>query len=329
VASEAQSHEQFSWEASQTSLNRARLALESKSPDAASALWDALANASRMAEHCYDQLVAMDPKPLADKTFKDWKDFLTDLYKDAWKVYPVHTDLVRSAKGQDLQTTFDTLCKAARTALFDLLDLQVMYKGKPSQRESAVEKLRMLWTELEAARAELGPQSKADEAHQANKVYVAETQVEEISEPQQADEVDGAGEADKTSARIGAQEAALVPLLGRIAAGGPIIAEESIEDILPLPRQLVGEGGLFLLAVVGDSMINAAIADGDWVVVREQPEVENGEIVVAMIEGEAMVKTFKQSGDHIWLMSHNPAYPPIQGDQATILGKVVVVLRRV
>jgi repressor LexA len=128
---------------------------------------------------------------------------------------------------------------------------------------------------------------------------------------------------------ITSQEAAYVPLVGRIAAGGPIMAEEAIEDIFPLPRQLVGEGTLFLLKVIGDSMINAAIADGDWVVVRQQPVAENGDIVAAMLEGEATVKTFKRSADHVWLMPHNPAYTPIPGDEAEILGKVVAVLRRV
>jgi repressor LexA len=128
---------------------------------------------------------------------------------------------------------------------------------------------------------------------------------------------------------ITSQEAAYVPLVGRIAAGGPILAEESIEDIFPLPRQIVGEGNLFLLKVVGDSMINAAIADGDWVVVRQQPVAENGDIVAAMLDGEATVKTFKRSADHIWLMPHNPAYAPIPGDEAEILGKVVAVLRRI
>jgi repressor LexA len=134
---------------------------------------------------------------------------------------------------------------------------------------------------------------------------------------------------DDTPMDIASQEAAYVPLVGRIAAGGPILAEESIEDIFPLPRQIVGEGNLFLLKVVGDSMINAAIADGDWVVVRQQPVAENGDIVAAMLDGEATVKTFKRSADHIWLMPHNPAYTPIPGDEAEILGKVVAVLRRV
>jgi repressor LexA len=133
---------------------------------------------------------------------------------------------------------------------------------------------------------------------------------------------------DNVPMDITSQEAAYVPVLGRIAAGGPILAEQSIEDIFPLPRQLVGEGTLFLLRVVGDSMINAAIADGDWVVIRQQPVAENGDIIAAMIDGEATVKTFKRSGAHVWLMPHNPAYTPIPGDEAEILGRVVAVLRR-
>ncbi len=120
-----------------------------------------------------------------------------------------------------------------------------------------------------------------------------------------------------------------VPLVGRIAAGGPILAEQSVEDVFPLPRQLVGDGELFALKVSGDSMIEAAIMDGDWVTVRRQPVAENGDIVAAMIDGEATVKRLKREDGHIWLMPHNAAYQPIPGDNATILGKVVAVLRRV
>lgn len=119
-----------------------------------------------------------------------------------------------------------------------------------------------------------------------------------------------------------------VPLVGRIAAGGPILAEQLVEDVVPLPRRLVGEGTLFLLEVKGDSMVDAAICDGDWVVVRQQPVAENGDIVAAMIDGEATVKTFKKRDGHVWLIPHNPAYEPILGDEATILGRVVSVLRR-
>jgi repressor LexA len=120
-----------------------------------------------------------------------------------------------------------------------------------------------------------------------------------------------------------------VPVLGRIAAGGPILAEERIEDVFALPRQLVGDGRMFLLAVRGDSMIDAAICDGDWVVVRQQPTANNGDIVAALLDDEATVKTFKRTGSQVWLIPHNSAYDPIDGNHATILGKVVAVLRRV
>ena len=120
-----------------------------------------------------------------------------------------------------------------------------------------------------------------------------------------------------------------VPLVGRIAAGGPVLAEQAVEDVFPLPRELVGEGTLFMLKVTGDSMVEAAICDGDWVVVRQQPTAENGEIVAAMIDGEATVKTYKRRDGHVWLLPHNPAFEPIPGDDATILGRVVTVLRRV
>nr|WP_204262008.1 transcriptional repressor LexA [Blastococcus saxobsidens] len=120
-----------------------------------------------------------------------------------------------------------------------------------------------------------------------------------------------------------------VPLVGRIAAGGPVLAEQAVEDVFPLPRELVGEGTVFMLKVVGDSMVEAAICDGDYVVVRQQPTAENGEIVAAMIDGEATVKTYKRRDGHVWLLPHNPAYEPIPGDEATILGRVVSVLRRV
>lgn len=120
-----------------------------------------------------------------------------------------------------------------------------------------------------------------------------------------------------------------VPLVGRIAAGGPILAEQRVENVLPLPRELVGEGTLFLLEVKGDSMVDAAICDGDYVVVRQQPDAVNGDIVAALIDDEATVKTFKRTPGQVWLLPHNPAFEPIDGNQATILGKVTAVLRRV
>jgi repressor LexA len=134
---------------------------------------------------------------------------------------------------------------------------------------------------------------------------------------------------DETGVGDARPEAAYVPMVGRIAAGGPILAEETLDDVFPLPRQLVGEGTLFLLEVRGDSMVEAAICDGDYVVVRQEQTAENGEIVAALIDGEATVKTFQRKDGHVWLLPHNAAYAPIDGTHATILGKVTAVLRRV
>jgi repressor LexA len=120
-----------------------------------------------------------------------------------------------------------------------------------------------------------------------------------------------------------------VPLLGAIAAGSPILAQEALDETLELPRELVGRGNLFGLRVRGDSMIDAAICDGDIVVVRQQPEVYNGEIVAAMIDDEATVKVFRRRAGHVRLEPRNPAYEAIDGDRAVVLGKVVSVLRRI
>jgi repressor LexA len=124
-------------------------------------------------------------------------------------------------------------------------------------------------------------------------------------------------------------DAAMVPLVGRIAAGIPITAEQQIDEIFPLPRQLVGKGDLFMLKVSGDSMIDAAICDGDWIVVRQQKTAENGDIVAAMLDDEATVKVFQQRDGHTWLLPRNSAFAPILGDFAEVLGKVVAVLRAV
>ncbi|MET3768430.1 repressor LexA [Marisediminicola sp. UYEF4] len=124
-------------------------------------------------------------------------------------------------------------------------------------------------------------------------------------------------------------DAAMVPLVGRIAAGIPITAEQQIDEIFPLPRQLVGKGDLFMLKVAGDSMIDAAICDGDWIVVRQQKTAENGDIVAAMLDDEATVKVFQQRDGHTWLLPRNSAFAPILGDFAEVLGKVVAVLRAV
>lgn len=119
-----------------------------------------------------------------------------------------------------------------------------------------------------------------------------------------------------------------VPLVGRIAAGVPITAEQHVDDVMRLPERLTGSGNLFMLEVHGDSMVDAAICDGDFVVVHEQNSAVNGDIVAALLDDEATVKTFRKENGHIWLMPHNPAYSPIDGTYATIMGKVVTVLRK-
>jgi repressor LexA len=124
-----------------------------------------------------------------------------------------------------------------------------------------------------------------------------------------------------------------VPLVGDIRAGSPILAEERVDGNFVLPRQLVGEGTLFMLRVRGDSMIDAQIAENDYVVVREQPDAHNGDIVAALVPGAedgATIKTFSRNGDRIRLLPANKQYKPIPfGPESRILGKVVTVLRRI
>lgn len=122
---------------------------------------------------------------------------------------------------------------------------------------------------------------------------------------------------------------AYVPVVGQIAAGAPILAEEHVEAHFPLPQELVGGGELFLLQVIGNSMQDAGIYNGDWVVVRSQNTAELGEFVAAMIDGEATVKEFQRDAGHAWLIPHNALYEPIRGDDAEILGRVVAVLRKI
>jgi repressor LexA len=145
----------------------------------------------------------------------------------------------------------------------------------------------------------------------------------EVRLPDQGAEVDQTGSGDARPAAV------YVPIVGRIAAGGPILAEQAVEDVFPLPQRIVGDGQLFMLKVVGDSMIDAAICDGDWVVVRQQAVADNGDIVAAMLDHEATVKTFKKRDGHVWLEPHNDSYEPILGDDAVILGKVTAVLRSI
>lgn len=174
----------------------------------------------------------------------------------------------------------------------------------------------------------VGLKSPSSVAHQLSVLQRKGLLRKDPNRPRAVD-IRSAEEVDEANEPTSRPQPIYVPVVGRIAAGGPILAEEAIEDIFPLPKDLVGEGTLFLLKVVGDSMVEAAITDGDWVVVRQQPVADNGEIVAAMIDGEATVKTFRRRDGHIWLMPHNPAYEPIPGDGAVVLGRVVAVLRKI
>lgn len=127
---------------------------------------------------------------------------------------------------------------------------------------------------------------------------------------------------------VDASSASYIPVVGSIAAGSPILAEQNVSDYFPLPAEIVGDGELYMLQVVGESMRDAGILDGDWVVVRSQPVAEQGEFVAALIEGEATVKEFHKDSTGIWLLPHNDAFSPIPGNDAEIMGKVVSVMRK-
>lgn len=134
---------------------------------------------------------------------------------------------------------------------------------------------------------------------------------------------------DRTAAVASRSDVVEVPLVGQIAAGGPILAEENVEDHMPLPKELVGSGTLFALKVKGDSMTGAGIFDGDTVIIRQQPTANDGEMIAALIDDEATVKTLSRKGGKVRLIAENPAYDPIEPEEMSVLGKVVAVLRRV
>ncbi len=175
----------------------------------------------------------------------------------------------------------------------------------------------------------VGLASLSSVTHQLNQLELAGYLRRDPNRPRALEVLIDIPVADDAGSAAPVGDAAMVPLVGRIAAGVPITAEQQVEEIFPLPRQLVGKGELFMLKVSGDSMIDAAICDGDWVVVRSQHTAENGEIVAAMLDGEATVKVFRQRDGHTWLLPRNTAFEPILGDQAEVLGKVVAVLRSV
>jgi repressor LexA len=144
-----------------------------------------------------------------------------------------------------------------------------------------------------------------------------------------ANRLDRSRDTEEIPGRPAPSDTVHVPLVGRIDAGGPLLVAQQVEEVYPLPRKLVGDGRVFMLRVAGDSMINAAIADGDWVVIRAQETADAGDIVAAMIDGQATVKTLNRSDGHAWLTPQNRDFLPILADDAAIIGKVVAVIRQV
>ncbi|QWU14040.1 repressor LexA [Paenibacillus sophorae] len=136
------------------------------------------------------------------------------------------------------------------------------------------------------------------------------------------------GQEDSENVHQFVQTVARVPVVGKVTAGVPITATENIEDYFPLPTHYVGDNKVFMLSVMGDSMIEAGIMNGDYVIVRQQQTADNGDIVVAMTEDdEATVKTFYKERDHIRLQPENPAYEPLRLNRVSILGKVIGLFR--
>lgn len=175
----------------------------------------------------------------------------------------------------------------------------------------------------------VGLTSPSSVAHQLKALEAKGYLRRDPNRPRAMEVLDIASGAAEPESEAKASPVAYVPLVGQIAAGGPILAEQQVEAVFPLPHELVGDGELFLLRVKGDSMIEAAICDGDFVVVRACLDAPNGSIVAARIEEEATVKFLKRSGGHVWLLPANAAYEPIPGDNAVIMGRVVAVLRKV
>lgn len=290
----AQSSEPYNWKAS---LEDARSAfLRQDKANAAPALFDALGGAAQMARQCYDELLEYSPGPVPPERLKDWFNFLAKLDDYITNVFTTRIDLVGTDSRGRVQAALKDIRDAALSALFAI---KFMDKEKSVRmgRQAAAEELRELMIKLETGKERL-------------------------------ERLPGFRAIAKTKSIINQPEVVQVPRIGRIAAGQLNIAVEFAEEVFPLPRRLVGTGTFFALEVYGDSMVNAGILNGDFVVVRQQSTVENQEIVVARIDDEATVKRMRRSGGHIWLVPENPVYEEISGDRAVIMGKVVAVLRR-
>lgn len=292
----ARAREPFSWKAS---LGNARSALSAGDTTSGAKVLKALTDATQMAELCHELLFDLPAGEITGLSFEDWKEFLWTLYNDT-RTYLKCLELIFPSNEGNLQSAIKAVGNAARHAS---VGMKYLNDRQPEEdmREAEMEKLDDLIVELEAAVDVLQPMSQ----------------------------VEAASEAPEGAER---EELVWVPRLGRIAAGLPNLAQQTVESWYPLPQRLVGRGEHYLLEVSGDSMIDAGISAGDLLVVRVQAQAENGEIVVARtedeeeVEGNALVKEFRVEDGHAWLVPHNPAFTVTPADTATIFGKVVTVL---
>jgi SOS regulatory protein LexA len=321
VSPEEQVSPDFDWN---KDLNHARREIEDASREAPSALAQALNSAYRMADLCQRAIPKSQPWQADSAVPPDWQDFLERISNDADSFYPAHLSLLVKGDGVALQNLFEEIAEAALDAQ---IQINAVSRLSPSGQKKAVMHLRKLMKNLRAAKAMLDP---PPEGEVTGLRTAGNIQEEGGGEEEEEEEEEEEGEEGKRDGPPLAKSV-LVPMVGRIAAGDPDLAEEAAEEIFTLPRQLVGGGDLFLLRVHGQSMTGAGIVEGDWIAIRRQPVAENGEIVVAMIDGDATVKKYTKSNGKIWLLPQNPddGYEAIPGERAIIKGKVVAVFRKV
>ena len=205
---------------------------------------------------------------------------------------------------------------ARQQAIFDFIAASVESRGYPPSMREIADAVNM--ASLSSVTHQLG---RLEELGYIRRHPNRSRSLEVLTQPEHSPTAD--------FVPLDTDDSVSVPLVGQIAAGVPITADQHVDQVMPLPRTLVGDGNLFMLKVVGDSMIDAAICDGDFVVIRQQRDAENGDIVAAMLDGEATVKVFRRRDGHTWLLPRNTNFEPILGDHADVLGKVVAVFRSV
>lgn len=289
----------FDWEGDRRD---AHTKIQSVSPEATSALAKALDSAFKMADLC-QKAIARGPAAWQEESAPppSWVNFLEALSNDAEFFYPEHLSVLPKDLRESLLTRFNNIAVAALEAQ---TRITTMPRPTPEASKKAVVNLRNLMKHLRAAERILAP--------------LPEGEVTNLPGP-------GTREKPEIAAL---PEAARVPLVGRIAAGTPNIAEQAVEDIFPLPRQVVGFGDLFVVQVYSHSMTGAGIMEGDWVVIRQQQDATNGDIVVAWVDGGATIKKYQISEGKVTLIAQNPIYDDIPGNRAIIMGKVVAVFRK-